>query len=193
MLLAASDFVGWVAPSACCGVVENHLKYIERKMAMTVVFDTLRISDVASELSDEDIRNIAGLFDIHEYPAGEVIVRPGQERAESLLILAEGEIGVEANGTDGTTVLETLRCGDLAGMITFVGGAASQVSATLYAKCDIKVLSLDQCKAENMVKSHPMIAYRLVRGVARGMQGIVRVSNIQNALLSSYINQAGRY
>jgi hypothetical protein len=78
-------------------------------------------------------------------------------------------------------------------MITFVGGAASQVSATLYAKCDIKVLSLDQCKAENMVKSHPMIAYRLVRGVARGMQGIVRVSNIQNALLSSYINQAGRY
>jgi CRP-like cAMP-binding protein len=162
-------------------------------MVMTIVFDTLRISDVARELSDGDIRDIAGLFVIHAYPAGEVIVKPGQECMESLLIVAKGTIGVKSNGNGSATVLETLQTGDLAGMITFVGGSASQVSATLYAVGDVEVLSLEQYKVEALVKSNPMIAYRLVRGVARGMQGIVRDSNIQNAQLNSYINRGGRY
>jgi CRP-like cAMP-binding protein len=79
-------------------------------------------------------------------------------------------------------------------MITFVGGAASQVSATLYAVGDTKVLSLERAKFETLINSHPMIVYRVMRGVARNMHGIVRRMNTESAELSNYIYRThGRY
>ena len=79
-------------------------------------------------------------------------------------------------------------------MITFVGGAASQVSATLCAVGDTKVLSLDRSKFETLVNSHPMIVYRVMRGLARNMHGIVRRMNTESVELSNYIYRThGRY
>jgi CRP-like cAMP-binding protein len=79
-------------------------------------------------------------------------------------------------------------------MITFVGGAAAQISATLYAVGATKVLSLERDKFESLINSHPMIIYRVMRGLARNMHGIVRRENSQSTELRNYIYRAnGRY
>jgi CRP-like cAMP-binding protein len=158
---------------------------------MSLVFDTLRISSVTDELSDDEINTIKDLFEVRKYKAGDVIVRPGEERSDELYILAEGSIEVKEEGSS-LSVLHVLKRGEMAGMITFVGGSSSQVSATLRAVGDVKVLSLTQSKVEQLVGSHPMIVYRIMRGVARTMQGIVKRGNTLATELSNYINRGSR-
>jgi len=162
---------------------------------MTMVFDVLRISTVTDELDDHEIRVIEGLFDVQEYRPGEVITKPGDNRPDSLCILAQGNIEVKNNGGgENEELLHLLKPGDLAGIITFVGGDSSQISATLYAVGGTKILSLGQRKFEGLVRSDPMIAFRIMRGVARSMHGIVRRGNIQTIELTNYIHRAnGRY
>lgn len=161
---------------------------------MSLVVDILRISTVTDELSDSDVGVIAGLFDVKNYKDGEVIVKHGNERPDNLYILAHGGIDVKIESGDGDFTIHVLQPGDLAGMITFVGGSAEQISATLYAVGDTQVLSLERVKFESLINSHPMIVYRVMRGLARSMHGIVRRGNSQSAELSNYIyNINGRY
>lgn len=161
---------------------------------MTLVADTLRTSTVTDELGDSEVDFIAGLFDVQNYHSGEIIVKPGDMRPENLYILAYGAIDVKVESGDGDFSLHVLTPGDLAGMITFVGGLATQISATLYAVGDTKVLSLGRAEFEKLIHSHPMIVYRVMRGMTRSMHAILRRGNIQSAELSNYIhNVNGRY
>ena len=161
---------------------------------MSLVIDTLRTSTVTDELSDAEVQIIEVLFDVQEYKSGEVIVQPGDARPDNLYILAYGDIEVKIESGDGESIIHVFKPGDLAGMITFVGGAAAQISATLYAVGATKVLSLERDKFESLINSHPMITYRVMRGVARNMHGIVGRANSQSAELRNYIYRTnGRY
>jgi CRP/FNR family cyclic AMP-dependent transcriptional regulator len=79
----------------------------------------------------------------------------------------------------------------LAGMITFAGGAASQISATLYAIGPTKVLSMPRLKFESLLNSHPKLVYHVMRGIIRNMHGIVRRVNSESAELANYIYKTG--
>jgi CRP-like cAMP-binding protein len=163
---------------------------------MTMVFDTLRVSSVTDELDDSEINHIKDMFDVHEFQPGEVITQPGDSRPDSLYILAQGNIEVKAStdGKNSADTLHVLKQGDLAGMITFVGGDSSQISAKLYATGNTKIISLEQRKVEALAHSKPMIALKIMRGVARSMHGIVRRGNSQTIELSNYIHgMNGRY
>lgn len=161
---------------------------------MSLVIDTLRTSTITEELSDAEVDILAGLFEVKDYQGGEVIVQPGVDQTDNLYILAHGDIEVKIQSTEGAATIHVLKPGDLAGMITFVGGAASQVSATLYAMGPTKVLSLERARFETLINSHPMIVYRVMRGLARNMHGIVRRMNTESAELSNYIYRThGRY
>jgi CRP/FNR family cyclic AMP-dependent transcriptional regulator len=161
---------------------------------MSLVNSTLRSSTVTDELSDAEVKIIECLFDVQEYESGEVIVQPGDARPDNLYILAHGDIEVKIESGEGESIIHVLKPGDLAGMITFVGGAAAQISATLYAVGATKVLSLERNKFESLINSHPMIIYRVMRGVARNMHGIVRRANNQSTQLLNYIYRVnGRY
>lgn len=161
---------------------------------MSLVIDTLRTSTITEELSDAEVEILAGLFDVRDYKGGDVIVKPGDEQPDNLYILAHGDIEVRIQSGEGAATIHVLKPGDLAGMITFVGGAASQVSATLYAVGDTKVLGLERPKFETLINSHPMIVYKVMRGLARNMHGIVRRMNTESAELSNYIYRThGRY
>ncbi|HUW26238.1 MAG TPA: cyclic nucleotide-binding domain-containing protein [Gallionella sp.] len=161
---------------------------------MSLVIDTLRTSAITEELSDAEVEILAGLFEVKDCKAGEAIAKPSDDKNDNLFILAHGDIEVKIlSGTDEATI-HILKPGDLAGMITFVGGAASQVSATLYAVGNTKVLSLERDRFESLINSHPMIVYKVMRGLARNMHGIVRRMNTESAELSNYIYRThGRY
>ena len=161
---------------------------------MSLVLDTLRISTITEELSDAEIEILAGLFEVQDYKAGGAIVKPGDKQPDNLYILAHGniEVKIESSGEDST--IHVLKPGDLAGIITFVGGAASDISATLYAVGNTKVLSMARAKFETLINSHPMMVYKVMRGVVRNVHGIVRRVNTQSAELSNYIYRThGRY
>jgi len=154
---------------------------------MSLVNDTLRNSIIAEELNDAEMEIIAGLFKVQSYKNGEVIVQPGDKQPDNLYILAQGEIQVNIQSSEGEASIYVLKPGDLAGIITFVGGATSQHSATLVAKGEAKVLSLPRFKFETLIDSHPMIEYKVMRGIVRYVHGIVRSMNAKSAELSNYI------
>lgn len=159
---------------------------------MSLIIDTLQTSTITEELSDAEVEILASLFEVQDYKAGEAIVKQGDEQPDNLYILAHGDIEVKIKSGSDESTIHVLKPGDLAGIINFVGGAHS--SATLYAVGDTKVLSLERAKFETLINSHPMIVYRVMRGVVRNVHGIVRRVNIQSAELSNYIYRAhGRY
>ncbi|MBI3223386.1 MAG: cyclic nucleotide-binding domain-containing protein [Nitrosomonadales bacterium] len=161
---------------------------------MSLVIDTLRTSTITEELSDAEVEILAGLFEVKDYKSGEVIAQPGVENHDNLFILAHGDIEVKIKSGAEEATIHVLKPGDLAGMITFAGGEASQVSATLYSVGNTKVLSLDRAKFETLINSHPMIVYRVMRGVVRDVHSIVRRMNVQSNELSNYIFRShGRY
>ncbi len=161
---------------------------------MSLVIDTLRTSSVTEELSDAEVEILAELFEVKDFKSGATIVQPNGDHADNLYILAHGDIEVKISSDEGETTIHVLKPGDLAGMITFVGGAVSQVSASLYAIGDTQVLYLERAKFEALLNSHPMIVYKVMRGLARNMHGIVRRVNSESQELSNYIFRThGRY
>lgn len=161
---------------------------------MSLVIDTLRTSTITEELSDDEVKIIEGLFEVQDYKSGEIIVQPGDKQPDNLYILAHGDIEVKIDSEGKQSIIHVLKPGDLAGIITFVGGAASDISATLYAVGKTKVLSMARAEFEKLINSHPLIVYKVMRGVVRNVHGIVRRVNSQSAELSNYIYKTnGRY
>lgn len=155
---------------------------------MSLVIDTLRISTITEELTDAEIEIVEELFDVNSYKAGELIVRPGDNKQpDNLYILAQGEIQVKIQSSDGETAIHVLKPGELAGIITFVGGAPSQHSAALYSIGETKVLSLPSAKFDALVCARPMTAHKVMRGIIRYVHGIVRNMNAKSSELKNYI------
>ena len=161
---------------------------------MSLVIDTLRTSTITEELSDAEVEILAALFKIQDHKSGAVIVKPGDKQPDNLYILAHGDIEVKIESAGQQSTIHVLKPGDLAGIITFAGGAASDISATLCAVGDTKVLSMARADFEKLINSHPMTVYKVVRGVVRNVHGIVRRVNSQSDELSKYIYRTnGRY
>ena len=162
-----------------------------------LILQALRSSTLSEELRDSEIDALANLIVVQEFKAREPILKPGDENNklnDALLILGSGE--VEATVTSGgeKVTLHLLKPGDLAGIIGFVGGSVTQISATVEAKIDSKVLVLDRARFETLLNTQPAIVYYIMRGIVRHVQGIVRRMNLQSAQMSNYIfKQGGRY
>lgn len=160
-----------------------------------LILQTLHNSTLTEELRDAEIESLAKLVEIKEFKAGDVLVQPGDERLKNaLIILASGEMEATATIGNEQATLHLLQPGDLAGIITFVGGNASQISATVVAKTDSRVLLLERSKFESLLNSQPAIMYYVMRGIVRHTHGIVRRMNMQSVEMSNYIYHThGRY
>jgi CRP-like cAMP-binding protein len=157
---------------------------------MSLATDTLRASSITEGLNDVEIGILAGLCEILEYKDGEVVLEPGDTHTGSLYILAQGDIEVRVIAGEEESTIHVLKPGDLAAMITFVGGDASQISATLYAVGEAKVLALPQTRFKSLLETHPMLVYHVMQGVVRNVHGIVRRVNNLTAEMNDYICHA---
>jgi CRP/FNR family cyclic AMP-dependent transcriptional regulator len=160
-----------------------------------LIIQALHNSTLTEELRDAEIESLARIMEIKEFKAGDVLVQPGDDRLKNaLIILASGEVEAIATVGEEQVTLHLLEPGDLAGIITFVGGNAAQISATVTAKSDSKVLVLERTKFESLINSQPAIVYYVMRGVVRHVHGIVRRMNTQSVEMSNYIHRThGRY
>jgi CRP-like cAMP-binding protein len=161
----------------------------------SLILQTLNNSTLTEELRDAEIETLARLFEVKEYKKGVSLLRPGEEQLKnSLIVLASGEVEATATLGGEQATLHLLQPGDLAGIITFAGGNVEQISATVFAKTDCKVLLLERSKFESLLNSQPAIVYYVMRGVVRHVHGIVRRMNTQTVDMSNYIYKTqGRF
>ena len=162
-----------------------------------LVLQALCSSTLTEELRDSEIDALAGLIEVQEFKAGKSILKPGDENNklnDALLILGSGAVEATVMSDGEKVTLHLLKPGDLAGIIGFVGGNVAQISATVEAKHDSKVLVLDRARFETLLNTQPAIVYYIMRGIVRHVQGIVRRMNMQSAQMNNYIfKQGGRY
>jgi CRP-like cAMP-binding protein len=161
----------------------------------SLILETLNNSTLTEELRDAEIEILARLFEVKEFKAGTIMLRPGEESLKnSLIVLASGEVEATATLGGEQATLHLLEPGDLAGIITFAGGNVAQISATVIAKTDCEVLLLERSKFESLLNTQPAIVYYVMRGVVRHTHGIVRRMNMQSVEMSNYIYRTkGRF
>ena len=160
-----------------------------------LVMTALRNSTLTEELRDSEIEHLASMISVREYKAGDFILQVGEtELKDALLILGSGEVEAIATTGGEKMTLHMLQMGDLAGIIGFVGGNMMQISATVVAKTDSKILVLERSRFESLLNSQPAIIYYVMRGIVRHVHGIVRRMNAQSVEMSNYIYKIhGRY
>ncbi len=164
-----------------------------------LILHTLHQSTLTEELRDTEVEELAKIIELKEYKAGTYLLKPNEsELRNSLIMLVSGE--VEATATIGgeRATLHLLQPGDLAGIITFVGGSVAQIGATVMAKSDSKVLLLERSRLESFLSTNPAIVYYVMRGVVRHVHGVtrrmMRRMNMQSVEMINYIyKQSGRY
>ena len=157
-----------------------------------LIMRVLHHSDLTSELRDAEIEALAGIMTVHDYKAGEYLLRPDDTKLEkTLMILGAGEVEASATVRGEKATLHLLQPGDIAGIITFVGGDATQISATVQVKKDSKVILLERAHFESLLNSNPAIVYYVMRGIVRHVHGIVRRMNMQSVEMTNYIHRTG--
>ncbi|MEW6563107.1 MAG: cyclic nucleotide-binding domain-containing protein [Pseudomonadota bacterium] len=160
-----------------------------------LIMQTLRSASITEELRDAELTALAQAITVREYKAGTYLIQPGNSvEKDSLLILASGEAEVTASINGETATMKLTEPGDLAGIITFVGGNLAQISATVQVKQDSKVLLLERARFESLLNSQPAVVYYVMRGIVRYVHGLVRRMNAQSQEMSNYLyHMHGRY
>ena len=159
------------------------------------ILKALYNSGLVENLREFEINVLAKLINVQYFEAKELAVELyDQLLKESLMILVEGEIEVSAMVNDEPVLLNLETPGDLARIISFVGGDMMNVSARIKVKKGSVVLLLQRTKLESLLHSHPAIVYCVMRNLVRHVHGVARRKNAEKEQLSNYVYRMnGRY
>lgn len=159
------------------------------------VLTALHNSGLVENLRDFEINVLAGLITVRYFAAQELVSETVYDSMnDALMILDEGEIEVSAFVENEPVSLHLRTPGDLARIISFVGGGMMNVSARIEVKKGSTVLLLQRSKLETLLHPHPSIVYCVMRNLVRHVHGVARRNNAEMAQLSNYIYKInGRY
>jgi CRP/FNR family cyclic AMP-dependent transcriptional regulator len=159
------------------------------------ILKALYNSGLVENLREFEINVLAKLITVQYFEAKELAAELYDELLkESLMILVEGEIEVSAMVNDEPVLLNLETPGDLARIISFVGGDMMNVSARIKVKKDSVVLLLQRTKLESLLHTHPAIVYCVMRNLVRHVHGVARRKNAEKEQLSNYFfRMNGRY
>ena len=148
----------------------------------------LHNSRLVEHLRDFEINVLASLItvqylEIQEFTAG----ADDDNLKDALLILVEGKVEVSAMVGNEPVSLLLEAPGDLARIISFVGGNMMSVSAKIKVKRDSAVLLLHRSKLETLLHSHPSIVYCVMRNLVRYMHGVARRKSAEKEEMSNYL------
>ena len=156
------------------------------------LFDIIRTSPIAVELTEEQCMALANIVEVRELKDGEVLIREGH-MDNSVHVVTSGQLAVVKDSDGGGhETLHVLKAGEMAGAMGFIDGL--EHSATLSSVGETEVFSLSRDNFESMLKTDPVLVYRVMRSIIRGVHIIVRRMNNQYVQLTNYITkQRGRY
>jgi ribosome-associated toxin RatA of RatAB toxin-antitoxin module/CRP-like cAMP-binding protein len=156
------------------------------------MFDALRGSKLAAELTDEQCRRLAAAMELRDLKEGDVLVKEGDDDHHFYLVVG-GKLGVvKGVGTPEKVTLNALAGGDFAGELSWLDG--SRRYASLVALGETRVLGLEREKLEALLDVEPLVVYRVMRAIVRAVHHIQRQLYMQQNELTNYIyKQHGRY
>lgn len=155
-------------------------------------FLMVRNSSLATELDDEQCKQLAQYVTPRSLADGEILMREG-EVDNHLYAVVSGSLAVtRETGSGDWIALHLLRAKDLAGEMGFLDGL--EHSATLRAVGSTEIFSLKRDRLESLLELHPKLVYLVMRAIVREVHSILRRMNIQHVEFSNYISkQHGRY
>lgn len=156
------------------------------------VFEALRASRLAEQLSAEQTAVLAGLVTLEDFAPQTLLAPEGQPDSRLYVVVAGTLAVVKHRGTPDETLLATLAAGDFAHELGFLDGADRY--ASLVAGTAAQVLVLERQKLESLIDTHPMILYRVMCAIVRTVHRVQTRLSIQAAELMNYVfKQHGRY
>ena len=154
------------------------------------VLNALHNSRMVENLSDSEIEILVSLITVQYFETKEFIVELDDEPLKSsLMILVEGKIEVSALVDNQPVSLQLEMPGDLARIISFVGGNPRSICARIKIKKDSTVLLLQRSRLETLLHSHPSIVYGVMKNLVRHVHGVARRKNAEMEEMSNYLNR----
>ena len=123
-----------------------------------------------SLMKKRDLKRIAKLAKHHSYKKGESIVREGA-RDGRLFVIISGEVAViKGLGGKSEKNLRALRSDNYFGEMALIDDYVR--TASVVAKEDTEVLSLDQWNIRDEIKKYPSVAIELLQTLARRLRAV---------------------
>ena len=113
---------------------------------------------ILADLSGDDWEQLISFAARRRYPAGAVIVQAG-DTDRALCFIASGYVDLRGPGTEATTRSE----GEVFGLLSFLDGAASAVTASVSASAPAELLRLTPEALQQLAAWQPRIAMALLR------------------------------
>jgi len=144
-------------------------------------------SKLAEDLQAEQIAVLMSLMTLHHCEVnGSSLELDGAVLQDALMVLVKGEIEITATVSHEHVALYLTEPGDLARIISFVGGDVS-IEAHISVKRDSSMLLLKRASLESLLDSHPSIAYYVMRNLVRHMHGVFRRGNTEREEMKNYM------
>ncbi|MGD8568520.1 MAG: cyclic nucleotide-binding domain-containing protein [Gammaproteobacteria bacterium] len=145
-------------------------------------------SVLGQELEKDECQILSTVMGVRELKDGEVLVKEG-DKETTLFVLTAGKLAVSSKTNEKDVVVYTMKVGEVAGTRAFVDRAPRR--ATLTAKGNTTVYTLEPAAFESLLDTHPQIVYKVMRGLFRiTHQNLMRM-NVETQQLSNYINKTG--
>jgi len=158
------------------------------------VLRALHNSRLVENLRDFEVNVFAGLFTVQHFEVGELVAELDDSLKDTLMILVAGELEVNAMVGNESVLLHLRAPGDLARIISFVGGNSVSISARITVRKKSAVLLLQRSMLESLLHTHPSIVYCVMRNLIQHVHGVARRKNAENKELSNYVYRMnGRY
>ena len=148
--------------------------------------ECLAHSSVAFELTDDQVRALFGIARIRRVSQGEVLISEGESHGP-LFVVARGELEVtRAVPGDSGISLGRLGPGMMAGHLTFVDGLKRTATVTA-SKDGTCVFAVERSDIEAMLKTDPLLVYRVMQAILRSATATVDDMNKDYAHSMRYI------
>jgi CRP-like cAMP-binding protein len=149
---------------------------------MVTEVDFLSKVPIFSLMKKVDLERIAKQTQNHFFHKGEVIIKEG-DRDRRLFIIMKGEVEVmKGLGSKQERRLRTLGPHSYFGEMSLIDDLVR--SASVVAKCDTQILSLDQWNLHKEIEKYPAMAFELLQMLSRRIRTIEKsMINMLGALL----------
>lgn len=155
-------------------------------------YEYLRGSPLTANLSDDQVRQLAGIAYCRMLEDDEILIEEGKVD-NSVHVITNGKLAVtrDVGGGENTT-LHLLRTGDVAGEMGFIDGRPH--TATLRAVGRTQVCSFEREAFESLIERDPWTVYRVMQNIIQIGHDTLRRMNAQFIEMSNYISRThGRY
>ncbi len=158
-------------------------------MAEKVLPEQLRQFQFLQEIDDEDLRHLAAIARLVEFPANKVLYREGQTLSNIYLILSgSASIEICAAGI-GCRRIMTVEAGDLLGISPAVGQARS--TGTIRTLAPTEAIELNAGQVLTLCEHNPRFGYEFMRQVAMTISQRLNATRLQLLDVFGDAQQAG--